>query len=223
MEWQELTVDNSDPWFVILLLVLILLGAVRQGDSGAFRLLFRSFLNPSLIAQQLRHERAYNRITLPILGISILAITGFLSQSSGVLEINVGSSLLTTLLIILVSIILLTIIRLVLYQFMAWLFQVNTLFKEHNLTWLVHAFVLSMVLLPLSVLLAFGPELWHPTLVTIGLIALILFYLLRVWRVISMTQRELRSSLVYNVLYLCALEILPPLLIGVSVLRYGEA
>ena len=223
MEWKELPIENTDAWFIILVIILALLGAVRQSDSGAFGLLVRSFINPSLVAQQLRHERAYNRITLPILGISVLAIAGFLSQGSSVFELSIGSSFTSTLMLILLGIVGLTLVRMAIYSTFSWLFQAGGLFKEHNLSWLVHAFVLSMVLIPLSILIAFGPDAWHRALAIIGIVALIVFYFLRVWRVITMTQRELRTSWVYNVLYLCALEILPPILIGVSVLRYGEA
>jgi len=119
------------------------------------------------------------------------------------------------------ALLLMTIGRAMVYLALAMLFGFTPQIRLINLQWLQLNFILALILLPLSITLTFGPESFEAGLIWTGLILIGLTYILRSLRLFS-TAHELQASLVYNVLYLCALEILPPILVVVSILRQGE-
>jgi len=222
MEWMESVVHNRDPWFISFGLILLLLGIIRQSEGTRLRIFLRSFLNPSLLIQQVRQERAYNRVTLPILLIVIAVIGLFVFQALhqfGLMEIDAFSIGISTVIGVIIGV---TVLRSLAYLGLALTFGLMGTYRMHNLQWLLHNFILALFLLPISIIIAFGPAQWTSPLVYMGLGAILLTYLIRAFRLFGMAQSDIHTSWVYNVLYLCALEIMPPILVVVSVLRQAE-
>ncbi|NQV54110.1 MAG: DUF4271 domain-containing protein [Flavobacteriales bacterium] len=222
MEWIESVVHDRDPWFISFGLILLLLGAIRQSEGARLRIFLRSFLNPSLLIQQVRQERAYNRVTLPILLIVIAVIGLFVFQvlhHFALMEMDAFMNGLSAVVGVIVGV---TILRSIAYLGFALTFGLMGTYRLHNLQWLLHNFILALFLLPISIVIAFGPMQWATPLVYIGLGALLLTYLIRAFRLFGMAQSDIHTPWVYNVLYLCALEIMPPILVVVSVLRQAE-
>lgn len=221
MEWIESVVHNRDPWFISFALLLVVLGIVRQSEGGRLSIFLRSFFNPKLLTQQVRMERAYNRVTLPVLLIVIVQLSLFTFQ----VLIHFGwmdpVPFFNGMGRIVVAIIGVTVVRSAAYWILALTFDLMGIYRRHNLQWLLHNFILALVLLPLSIVIAFGPSEWSEPLLYIGICSFGLTYIIRAVRLFGLAQSDIHTSWVYNVLYLCALEILPPIIVAVSVLRHA--
>jgi hypothetical protein len=69
--------------------------------------------------------------------------------------------------------------------------------------------MVGLILLPINVLLLFGPESFNKPLIIIGIITFIAAYGLRQLRWIMTARRLIAHSLFLFFVYLCAVEILP--------------
>ena len=69
--------------------------------------------------------------------------------------------------------------------------------------------MVGLVLLPLNVLLNFGPESMAKPLIIIGIIAFAIAYLMRQLRWMLTARQLIANSLLLFFVYLCAVEILP--------------
>jgi len=221
MQWKTLIPEQTDPWFYAFLTILLALGLMRQSEGARLSLFIRSVVNTSLLTQQVRQERAYNRIVIPIFLVALLVISLFIIQVAEHFNLFSNESFWVSLGVVFGALLLLTIGRAMVYLALAMLFGFTPQIRLINLQWLQLNFILALILLPLSITLTFGPESFEAGLIWTGLILIGLTYILRSLRLFS-TAHELQASLVYNVLYLCALEILPPILVVVSILRQGE-
>ncbi|MEQ9186740.1 MAG: DUF4271 domain-containing protein [Cryomorphaceae bacterium] len=219
MEWIESVVYNRDPWFISFALLLVVLGVVRQSEGARLSIFLRSFFNPKLLTQQVRMERAYNRVTLPVLLIVVVQLTLFTFQALVHFDLMDPVPFLSGVGLITLVVIGVAIFRSTVYWILALTFDLMALYRRHNLQWLLHNFILALVLLPLSIVIAFGPVEWSEPLLYIGICSFGLTYIIRAARLFGLAQSDIHTSWVYNVLYLCALEILPPIIVVVGVLR----
>ena len=74
--------------------------------------------------------------------------------------------------------------------------------------------IAGLLLLPIVILTAYAPVEYREILLRSGLILLVLIFLYRIVRVFIIWSGQLRASIFYLFLYLCAFEIAPLLLIG---------
>lgn len=222
MEWIERTTNGQNAEFLLILLVLFILGLLRQSEAQRLSVFIRSFFNPSLLDQQMRQERAFNRVAIPL----FFTIVGILSifLSLALAEIGIGNEFDFTIRFLLFSLGLaaLTLVRGVGYLFLAYLFDLRNVLTTHSTHWLLNNFILALLVLPIAIAIAFGPPALSYPLSTGGLGLFLVFYLIRAFRLFGVTQQQNRVALVYNVLYLCTLEILPPVMLGVAIWRQAE-
>jgi hypothetical protein len=219
MNWIERTTNGQNAEFLLIVLVLFILGVLRQSEGQRLGVFIRAFINPSLLDQQLRQERAFNRVAVPLF-LTILGILSiFLSLSFEQLGMGAGFQFTFRLLMFALLLAGLTLIRGVGYLFLAYLFDLRKVLSTHSTHWLLNNFILALIVLPISIGVAFGPPAFAKPLSIIGLALFLVFYIIRSLRLFGVTQQQIHVPLLYNVLYLCALEILPPAMVGMAIWR----
>lgn len=219
MIWVEQSITDKSTTFLLILAVLVLLGILRQTDGQRLAIFIRSFLNPSLLDQQVREERAFNKLAVPLFFAILSILSIFLSLSLDKLGLLKELEFIYSFAAVAMITLALTLFRGLFYLFLSYLFDLRKVFQAHASIWLLNNFILALLILPLVVTISFGPEVIAKELSVIGMGLFFTFYFIRSIRLFSLTQRENHVPLVYNVLYLCALEILPPVIIGVAILR----
>jgi hypothetical protein len=218
MEWTDRIGSDNNPWFLGLAFLILMLGLMRRSEGHRLELFMRAYFNPNLLNQQVRQERGYNRITLPILAIIFIGLDLFLIQASSVLEWEFFTGFYDAAVWIGVSLIGTTFARWLVYVSFGLLFELQWAFRMFMQQWMLHNFMLALVLLPCIILIQFGPSYLDLGCIYLGLFFAALTYLLRAFRLFSLIHSELHPPLIYNVLYFCALEILPPLIIAASII-----
>lgn len=196
--------------------ILLTMGLARYAAPDRFQLMIRSFFNPMLLQQHAREERGLNRITLLLLFMSLCSMSFFVAKA---LSLNGAFEFLAVFSKVLPLLILISLVRYALYTGLANLFEVEALLHIHNFQWSINNIILSFAILPIGIFLTFGPEGLKSTFVLLGIAALSIFYIVRSLRLFTLMQSEGSISAVHNVLYFCALEFLPPIILAVAVVR----
>lgn len=213
MEMIRNTVIGQEAEVLVFVLLLLLLSITRYSEETRLTLFLRSFTNANLVDQQLRQERAFSRLAILSFVIILLSTSAFIALAFHHFTLFLDFSFLGLMLFVLIGLILLTTARVALYAFIAWLFELDHLQQQHSFHWLLNNFILSLFLIPASILISFAPPLISTALVYAGLLVMSVFYTIRVLRLTSITHSSFHVPVQYNFLYICALEILPPLLV----------
>lgn len=219
MNWVEQSITDKSTEFLLILAVLMLLGILRQTDGQRLSLFIRSFINPSLLDQQVREERAFNKLAIPLFFAVLSTLSIFLSLSLERLGLLKELEFIFSFAVVAMLILALTLLRGLFYLFLAYLFDLRKVLQAHASIWLLNNFILALLILPLTIIISFGSQPFSKELSLFGIALFFTFYLIRSIRLFTLTQRENHVPLLYNVLYLCALEIMPPIIIGVAILR----
>lgn len=219
MKWIETIVDSYTVEFTILTLLMLVLGLIRQSEYARVALFLRSFSNASLISQQVREEKAFNRIAIPIFFLVVAIMSFFFGKMFHHFNLLVEWTFISLFFIIYAGLLILTGLRALIYFSLSELFNLGYIHRVHSFHWLLNNFILSLIILALNIVYSFGPKDTHSMLIYSGLIALFFLSIMRSIRVFALFIAEARIPLFYNVLYLCALEFLPPLIVGAAVYR----
>lgn len=204
---------NNEFAFVLFLVILLLIGVLRQWERNRLTLFLRSFVNPNLVDTQLRQERAFSRLALFSFVLVLLVISTFFALLLHFYGLFLDFSFSGLLFSLLIAILLVTTARVAIYAFLAWLFSLERLQQFHMFHWLLTNTIQAALLLPLSVLLVFAPAWVHPHAATVGITVICVFYLIRVIRLSILSSVDFRVPLGYNLLYICALEIFPVIVV----------
>ena len=205
----------------MLTLFLALLGLMRQNEFARLGLFLRAFTNSSLISQQVREEKAFNRIAIPLVILVVSVLSFFFAKTLHHFNYFSDWSFLSLFFSLSVLIIALTALRSTIYFGLSVLFKLNYIHRAHIFHWLLNNFILALIILALNILYTFSPNMMGNTLIIIGLIMIVVLYLIRSFRLFTLFLAEACIPLLYNVLYLCALEFLPPTLVVMVVWRAG--
>ncbi len=213
--------ESHEIEFFLYVFILLMLGGVRLLEGPRLSNFIRSFMNPLLIDQQLREERSFNRISLVLILIMMMvhAMFFYLCLRHFQMFENWSTWLLIPTLMLLYFV--LSAIRMAAYSGFAWVFEMGNFLNEYSYHWLLNNFLLSMALLPVSILESFGPTGWSDVLVKGGLILMGLTFLIRNARMSWIAGTTYRVPLIYNIFYLCGLEFLPLLLFITVAARQG--
>ena len=208
--------------FLVFLFILLLIGLVRQWERERLTLFLKSFINSNLIDTQLRQECAFSRLAIFNFIIVVLVLSTFLSLMFHQFHFFEDLSFTGLTSGLVMGLILLTTARVALYAFLSWLFNMESLQQHHTFHWLLTNSIQAIFLLPISILLAFGPTEIKDATAIIGLAALGIFYLFRVLRLSMLSAFDFHVPVTYNFLYICALEILPVVAIITMISRQFE-
>jgi hypothetical protein len=94
-------------------------------------------------------------------------------------------------------------------RYLRWLFNNEKELTLYGFDISIFNTMVGLVLLPINILIIFGPENIHKPLVVIGIIAIVGAYLLRQLRWLLTARQLIAHSLFLFFVYLCAVEILP--------------
>lgn len=193
----------------LLLFSLLLLIFIVNVERSFVKDLWRVISNENYSSLHLRNQRNTMRQILLLMGYLVFIIQAgiFLYHAlsnfnyEGQLFDNVGTCIALVLVIYL--------IRHSVIRYLRWLFNNDkemTLFSFDISTFNI---MVGLVLLPINVMLNFGPESLAKPLIIIGLVAIIGAYLMRQLRWMLTARQLITNSLFLFFVYLCAVEILP--------------
>lgn len=211
--------NSNEAAFIVYLLILLILGIAKQSEGNRLGVFLNSFFNTLLVDQQLRQERAFVRVGSFVVVISLLITSVFITQLLEYYQLSGGFSFGALLSLVIIGLLLFSAFRMAVYTAFSWLFEVENLQVLHTFHWLLSSFLWALVLLPFSVLITFGNSSWTPYLLGTGLIIGGLLFVIRTFRVFGAGISNFRISLIYNIFYLCALEILPSITLIVVIFR----
>jgi hypothetical protein len=208
--------DRADYRFYILLFIFLGLVIGIARDQQFFLQLFRASINYRL-SIQLAREQVANRTAASVayvllfnllLGLFLLFWLQQLDSKSYLLRID-GAWLLLFLLITLIYA-----VKYVFYKFLGVLFGL----REQASYYLSQVFLMNRVLvfllLPVLALLYFNPFIQASGLIAGMLFLLVLALILRYIRGIRYTRLQVKANSIHFILYFCAVEILPTLIIA---------
>lgn len=201
--------------------LLLSLGLIRQNEGERLSLFIRSFVNESLASQQIRQERSFNRMAIPVFIISGFSVSLFITQLLQHSGQEGKSGFLSTFALVFLALFLISAGRLAIYSGLSWLFSLNRLLGIFTFNWLLNVFVLALLLMPITAFLAFGSSGIEYWLIRVGLIVLVVFYVWRALRMFTIIRKSFKVPLVYNIFYLCTLELLPLAIVISAISRQG--
>ena len=100
-------------------------------------------------------------------------------------------------------------IKLIVIKLMGFIFQEQNKANEYLTSIVLFANVIGLFMLPLVICLAFLKQLPAALFVNVGMLLLVLFFILRLAKGMSIGLKSPAISKIYLFMYLCALEILP--------------
>lgn len=175
-----------------------------------FSLLVNVFVNWKLSKQIIRYEKVHSHPVNILLMITfVIFFPLFYSLSISILKPDLD--FLELLRMSSLFILLYFAVKLMLYQFSAWLFEEKELFGQYIFQLNLYTKLMGILLLFLWIFLVYSP-ISTQVLFNISLLILLLFLALQTYRGFIIGRSE-GKHLLLIILYLCALEILPWLLI----------
>ncbi|MEA3446658.1 MAG: DUF4271 domain-containing protein [Bacteroidota bacterium] len=218
-DWQNPIAFNktwqSHDWMIgILLFVLISIGWIRM----RYRKLLINNRKAALSirdSKRLFGEQNFlsQRIYLMLNFVFFINLALFISQILEYYQVGIprfsGFYIFSILLLVLI---ILYLLKILIYKFIAFLFQIQHVADETIYIWFVINRLTGLVLLPFIITIPFIADNYVIWLIYGGLTAFILLYLLQVLRSLQLFIMNI-SSVLYSILYLCALEIAPVIII----------
>lgn len=204
---QDKTID-----FYLLLLACVSLGLIRMMDTRYFHNLWRAFLNPTLSARLFKEKLESTPLPNLLMNIFFTVVAGsyiyyvvrlIIPQRTG----NFAPSLLIVMLI--AGMMAIYLVKYGLVRFSGWAFKVQGITEHYIFNVFLINKVLSVILLPFVIMLAFGDRnLAEPTII-VSLIVTILLLINRYTRSWKVFGSFFQYSKFHFFTYLCASELLP--------------
>ena len=211
---KQMAVSFTDFIFYVILSTLLLLAFLRFFYTRYFNNLFRVFFNTSLRQSQLTDQLLQAQLASMLFNLFFVITGGLYIYFLLVHYKWVATD--NAVLVIGASIFILTLIYLVKYltlKFTGWL----TGNKEVANTYLFIIFlinkILSVILLPFVILMAFAMPTLQSVAVTLSLLVIVLMFLLRFLRSFGLLQHKIKVSWFHFFLFIGGVELLPILLI----------
>lgn len=195
--------------FSILLGCAAVLIYLQRDSEGVFSSIFRSSFDRNLAQQQARVENSQQARNLFILTVvSVFSISIFLAAMLSY-KLPGGASAAELFLPILGITTASILLKRLSVRFLAFLFEVKQEFRLHTYNLNVFLSAIGSVLLPLTLLLFFGPSASHDVISVAGLVVIGTFYLKGLQRGLILALNSNQISALHLFYYFCALEILP--------------
>ncbi|MFT3737267.1 MAG: DUF4271 domain-containing protein [Breznakibacter sp.] len=206
---------HETEWLIPVVLILVFFAGIIKSFSGKYiNNLFRSVFNQQN-ADNL-YQMVNLRNSLPSLSLDLLFVLNaglfiFLALKTVGLEISGIPSLLMYLGIC-GGLITLILLKTGIYKFLGYVFALSAPTSEFIFYVFLYTRTVALILLPITVGMAFADSFLIYILLQTGLVLLTAMYLIQLFRGIKIFLRNL-TAMFYLFLYLCALEILPILMI----------
>jgi hypothetical protein len=207
---KQTDIASQTDWLTPVLVVLVTYTGILRMFSGKYiSNLFKSMFNAQN-ADNLFHT-INMRNSLPAFGLDVLFILNlstFAYESLTTVGVNPGFPGILVLLASIIAVTVLFFLKSGSYRFISYIFQTSEITTEFLFYVSLHNRILGLLLLPLVIAIPFVGYTISIILIQCGLVMFIATYLLQLVRGAKIILRD-PSTIFYMFLYLCALEILP--------------
>ena len=213
LPYREKTGNNTDWLTIILLLGLVLFASVKNSFSKYIKHLMQSVFNYST-ARRMFYEKN-NSVYFASLRLEIfyyIAVSVFLYQIAIHYGIVFQFGKFYLFLICFVLLVAYYAVKIVLYRFVGLLIERQPETGEYLFNMSNFNSIVGIFIFPVTVFIAFNPFKITGIMIITGILLLLTFYFLLIWRGIKILLKK-PFSIFYLFLYLCTLEFLPLLLI----------
>ncbi|MEP6794679.1 MAG: DUF4271 domain-containing protein [Saprospiraceae bacterium] len=194
--------------FFILLSLLFLIFIVNV-ERNFVKDLWRVISNENYSSLHLRNQRNTMRQILLMMGYMIFVLQAGIFLCHVLVLFGYSGGYLSSIWACVGFVIVIYSIRHIVIRYLRWLFNNEKEMSLFGFDISTFNIMVGLVLLPINVLLNFGPDSLAKTLVIIGLIVIMAAYLMRQLRWMLTARQLIANSLFLFFVYLCTVEILP--------------
>lgn len=192
-----------------LLLSLLFLIFIVNVERSFVRDLWRVISNENYSSLHHRNQRNTMRQILLMMGYTVFIIQAGLFIFNGMRVFNYTETVLDNVWTSIALVLCVYLTRHFVIRYLRWLFNNEKELTLYGFDISIFNTMVGLVLVPINVLLIFGPENIYKPLVIIGIIAIVLAYMTRQLRWMLTARQLIVNSLFLFFVYLCAVEILP--------------
>lgn len=194
--------------FFLLLSILLLIFIVNV-EQGYFKDMWRVIANENYSALQQRNQRSTMRQIINVLGYIVFMLQGSIFLFHGMKILGVESPIIYSIWTCLLLVAAIYITRHLVLRYVKWLFNRERQLMLFGFDITTFNTIVGIILIPINSLLLFGPSELYKTLIIIGIVVILGFYVLRQLRWLVASRNWIVNSLLLFFVYLCAVEILP--------------
>jgi len=194
--------------FFMLLSLLFLIFIVNV-ERSFVRDLWRVISNENYSSLHHRNQRNTMRQILLIMGYTVFILQGGLFIFHALQVFHYTGTLFDNIWVSILLVLGIYLTRHGVLRYLKWLFNNDKELTLFGFDISIFNTMVGLVLLPINVLVIFGPESMHKPLIIIGIVAIAAAYLLRQLRWVLTARQLIVNSLFLFFVYLCAVEILP--------------
>ena len=192
-----------------LLLSLLFLISIVNVERSFVRDLWRVISNENYSSLHHRNQRNTMRQILLMMGYTVFIIQAGLFIYNAMRVFNYAGTILDNVWTSIALVLCIYLTRHGVINYLRWLFNNEKELTLYGFDISIFNTMVGLVLVPINVLLIFGPENIYKPLVIIGVIAIALAYMTRQLRWVLTARQLIANSLFLFFVYLCAVEILP--------------
>jgi len=204
-------IKNSSKGFQIffLLLSLLFLIFIVNVERNFVRDLWRVISNENYSSLHHRNQRNTMRQILLLMGYAVFIFQAGIFIYHAMQVFHYQGSIKWNIWLPMILVLGIYIVRHSVIRYLRWLFNNQKEMTLFGFDISIFNTMVGLILLPINVLLLFGPESIYKPLIIIGIISFIAAYLMRQLRWVLTARGLIAHSLFLFFVYLCAVEILP--------------
>lgn len=213
---KEIKTENNDRrrpskgiQIFFLLLSLLFLIFIVNVERSFVRDLWKVISNENYSSLHLRNQRNTMRQILLIMGYIVFILQAGIFLYHALLLFGYRGELFDNVWTCIAVVLMVYLIRHSVIAYLRWLFNNEKEMTLFSFDISIFNIMVGLVLLPINVLINFGPENMLKPLIIIGVIIALLAYLMRQLRWMLTARHLITHSLFLFFIYLCAIEILP--------------
>ena len=192
-----------------LLLSLLFLIFIVNVERSFVRDLWKVISNENYSSLHLRNQRNTMRQILLLMGYLVFMIQAGIFLYHALVIFNYEGTLFDNVWSCMALILMVYLIRHAVIGYLKWLFNNDKEMNLYSFDISIFNIMVGLVLLPINVMINFGPDSLIRPLILIGLIIAVVAYLMRQLRWMLTARHLITNSLFLFFVYLCAVEILP--------------
>jgi len=192
-----------------LLLSLLFLIFIVNVERNYVKDLWRVISNENYSSLHLRNQRNTMRQILLMMGYMVFVIQAGIFFYHVLAVFNYQGRILDNIWACMAFVLVIYFIRHTLIRYLRWLFNNEKEMTLFGFDISIFNIMVGLILLPINVLLNFGPDSLAKPLIIMGLIVVAVAYLMRQLRWMLTARQLIANSLFLFFVYLCAVEILP--------------
>lgn len=192
-----------------LLLSLLFLIFIVNVERSFVKDLWRVISNENYSSLHLRNQRNTMRQILLLMGYVVFFIQAGIFLFHALNAFHYAGTLLDNIWTCILLVISVYVIRHAAIRYLRWLFNNDKEMTLFGFDVSIFNIMVGLVLLPINIMLNFGPDSMSKPLIYMGLIAATIAYLMRQLRWLLTARQLITNSLFLFFVYLCAVEILP--------------